>query len=145
MKEEQVVQLLRNIRHDFGNHLQVISGYLDLGRSDAIREYINSLVEEMAEERIIFNSQTPEAALYFYQQLLMARERGINMRFQDLQVSSIKVLEKHQEPLQSIIKAAAQADDKRLSVSVRESEPGKVQVFISMDGETEPVSVAVME
>jgi sensor histidine kinase regulating citrate/malate metabolism len=28
MNGEQVIQLLRQLRHDFGNHLQVISGYL---------------------------------------------------------------------------------------------------------------------
>lgn len=145
MKDEQVVQLLRQMRHDFGNHLQVISGYLDLGRSDEIRKYIQSLAEDMAEERVVFTSKTPEAALYFYQQLLMARERGIDMRYQDLSVSSVKVLEKYEEPLQSVMKVAAEADNRRLSVSVHESEPGKMLIYISIDGETEPVIVSVME
>jgi len=145
MKDEQVVQLLRQMRHDFGNHLQVISGYLDLGRLDEIRKYIHSLAEDMAEERIIFASRTPEAALYFYRQLLMARERDINMRYQDLSVASIKVLEKYEEPLQSVIKVAAAADNKRLSVSVHEGEPGNMLIYISLEGETEPVIVSVME
>lgn len=145
MKDEQVVQLLRQIRHDFGNHLQVISGYLDLGRSDEIRNYIHSLVEEMAEERVIFSSPTPEAALYFYQQLLMARERGINMRYQDLSVSSVEVLEKNEEPLQSVTKVAAAADYRPLSVSVHQGESGNILIYISIDGETDPVIISVME
>lgn len=145
MKDEQVVQLLRQIRHDFGNHLQVISGYLDLGRSDEIRNYIHSLVEEMAEERVIFSSPTPEAALYFYQQLFMARERGITMRYQDLSVSSVEVLEKNEEPLQSVIKVAAAADYRPLSVSVRQGESGNILIYISIDGETDPVIISVME
>ena len=65
MNGEQVIQLLRQLRHDFGNHLQVISGYLDLGRSAEVKRYIQSLAEEMGEERIIFETCSPDTAFIF--------------------------------------------------------------------------------
>lgn len=145
MKGEQVVQLLRQMRHDFGNHLQVISGYLELGRSDEVKRYIYSLAEEMAEERIIFTNKSPEAVLYLYQQLLMARERGIDLHFRDLSVASVDILEKHNEPLQSLIKVGAAADNRPVTVSLREGESGSILIYISVDGEEEPVIVSVME
>lgn len=145
MNSEQVIQLLRQLRHDFGNHLQVISGYLDLGRSDEVKKYIQSLAEDMAEERIIFEACSPDTALYFYHQLLLARERGLKMSYRDLSVSSVAALEKCQEPLQSVIKAAASADDSRITVSVHQSENGGILLYISTDEEQEPVVVTVME
>ncbi|HQD90104.1 MAG TPA: Spo0B domain-containing protein [Syntrophomonadaceae bacterium] len=145
MNGEQVIQLLRQLRHDFGNHLQVISGYLDLGRSAEVKRYIQSLAEEMGEERIIFETCSPDTAFYFYQQLLLARERGIKMRYQDLSVSSVAALEKNQEPLKSVIKAAASAGDGRITVSVHQSEDSGILLYISTEAEPEPIVVSVME
>lgn len=145
MNSEQMVQMLRHLRHDFGNHLQVISGYLDLGRGDEVKKYIRSLAEDMVQERIIFESCSPDAALYFYHQLLLARERGIKMSYQDLSISSIAALEKNQEPLQSVIKAAVLTENNAVTVSVHQSEKNSILLYISIDDEKEPVVVSVME
>ena len=106
MNDEQIVQILRQARHEWGNHMQVISGYLDLERADEVRRYIQSLAQELADEVIIFEKTSP-GGFYFYQQLLLARERGIKMSYQDLSVSSIETL-KNQEPLQSVVRQWAQ-------------------------------------
>jgi stage 0 sporulation protein B (sporulation initiation phosphotransferase) len=74
---QKTVDLLREIRHDFGNHLQVIMGYLDLGNPQQARKYIIKLIEEMAAERLIFESTDADTALYLYQQLLLSRELGV--------------------------------------------------------------------
>lgn len=145
MNGEKVIELLRHLRHDFGNHLQVISGYLELGRSDEVKKYIQTLALEMSEERVIFEDCSPEVAWYFYQQLLLARERGIKMRYQDLKVSSAAILEKHQEPLQSVVQVIERCGDNSLvSVSVSDSENGAL-LYISIDEQQEPLVVAVME
>lgn len=145
MNDEQVVQLLRRARHDWGNHLQVISGYLDLERADNVRRYIQSLAKDLSEETIIFENASPKVAFYFYQQLLLARERGIKMSYQDLSVSSTEALEKNQEPLRSVVKAVGSAEDSQVAVAVHQNDEGGIVIYISIDGEAEPVVVSVME
>jgi sensor histidine kinase regulating citrate/malate metabolism len=145
MTDEQIVQLLRQVRHEWGNHLQVISGFLDLERADDVRRYIKSLAQDLAEEVIIFEKSSPRVAFYFYQQLLLAREKGIKMSYQDLSVSSIDNLEKNQEPLQSVVKALGSAKDSQVAVAVHQSEKDGIVIYISIDGEPEPVVVSVME
>ena len=145
MTDEQIVQLLRQVRHEWGNHLQVISGFLDLERADDGRRYIKSLAQDLAEEVIIFEKSSPRVAFYFYQQLLLAREKGIKMSYQDLSVSSIDNLEKNQEPLQSVVKALGSAKDSQVAVAVHQSEKDGIVIYISIDGEPEPVVVSVME
>ena len=145
MNDEQIVQILRQARHEWGNHLQVISGFLDLERADDVRRYIRSLAQDLAEEVIIFEKSSPRVAFYFYQQLLLARERGIKMSYQDLSVSSIETLEKNQEPLQSVVKAVGSVEDSHVAVAVHQSDQGGIVIYISIDGEPEPTVVSVME
>jgi sensor histidine kinase regulating citrate/malate metabolism len=59
MNDEQIVQMLRQARHEWGNHLQVINGYLDLERADDVRSYIRSLAQDLADEVIIFEKTSP--------------------------------------------------------------------------------------
>lgn len=145
MTDDKFIEILRHMRHDFGNHLQVISGYLDLGRTEEVKNYIQSIVLENSEERLVFTACSPANALYFYEQMLEARESGIKLLFQDIDISSVELLEKHQEPLHSILQLAQNNRDTRLiNVSIRESGPG-VLLYLKPDNQEEPVIVSVME
>ena len=102
MDEQQTLDLLRRIRHDFGNHLQVMLGYIDLGKPDMSRQYMINLVNEMTAERLIFDKTNPEAALYLYEQLLLSRDLGVILRYDEIQLESKQLLMKHNEPLHSL-------------------------------------------
>ncbi len=102
MDEQQTLNLLRRVRHDFGNHLQVILGYIDLGKPALTRQYLINLVNEMAAERLVFNRANPEVALYLYEQLLLSRDLGVILRYDEIQLESIQTLMKNNEPLRSL-------------------------------------------
>lgn len=98
MDAAKTVELLRRIRHDYANHLQVISGYVDLARYQEVKDYIAAMVEEMSEERKIFESMECEAVLYLYEKVLSARDLGIILKYDELKISSARILENNYEP-----------------------------------------------
>ncbi len=108
MEASQMVSLLRRMRHDFANHLQVISGYVDMGWEERLASYIRSIITELNQERIIFEALEAEAALYFYEQLLMIKDMGIILIYEELDVQQLQILMASNEPANSI--AAMQAD-----------------------------------
>lgn len=88
MDAGEVVALIRRMRHDFGNHLQVISGYNELGRPDDIREYISEIIQEMSQERKMLELEDSELALFLYKQMLLADDLGIILRYKELSIDS---------------------------------------------------------
>lgn len=147
MEAEQAVDILRRLRHDFGNYLQVILGYIDLERPEQARKYILAVVEDLASERIVFENLEGEAALYFYQQLLTARDLGIILRYKELDSIPWTILQRKNEPfktLESISqKFRAMEDDPLVNLSLygiedgvkmlfdwQQPEPGRLEVFI---------------
>ncbi len=134
MEAEQMVDLLRRLRHDYGNHLQVIGGYLELGQPESVKEYLRTVMEEMSSERIIFDSLSGDAALYFYEQLSVARDLGIILRFEDLDLDSWEILKAKNEPYQSILALSKDTpkldDDTPVFLSLYEDKVG-VDMFFS--------------
>ena len=66
MQAQQMVNILRRVRHDFANHLQVISGYLDLGCPDKAQAYIGTLSYDLEAEGICFAIPEGGASIYYY-------------------------------------------------------------------------------
>jgi stage 0 sporulation protein B (sporulation initiation phosphotransferase) len=102
MDAAKTVQLLRKMRHEFGNHLQVLSGYLELQQPEKVKEYVNKLILAMRAERKIFEITEGEVTIYLYEQLLSARDAGLTMEYKDIRISNIKKLEQAGEPLKSL-------------------------------------------
>lgn len=98
MDAVKTVELLRRIRHDYANHFQVISGYIELGRYQEVKDYIAAMVEEMSEERKIFECMESEAVLYLYEKMLSARDLGIILKYDELKISNARILENNNEP-----------------------------------------------
>ena len=136
MEAGQMVSLLRRVRHDYANHLQVISGYLEMGWEGQLSDYIRSIVAEINQERMIFESVAPEAALYFYKQLLMIKDVGIIIVYEDLDITSTQMLQALNEPFNSIAAMLpdipAGDDDPVLYLSIHEDET-RINMFFSCD------------
>ncbi len=133
MESEQMIAILRRMRHDFGNYLQVILGYIDLNRPEKAKSYILNIVEELAVQRNIFESLESEAALYFYQQLLMARDLGIILKYKDLQILSWAILKKQNQPLNSLTSLLSEFkgidDEPVINLSLSEDQAGVTMLF----------------
>lgn len=79
MDAQKIIALIRNMRHDFGNHLQVILGYMDLGCLEEAKDYVYTVVKGMADDRTLFEQADAESALYLLNQGFLAKEMGIKI------------------------------------------------------------------
>ena len=138
MDAEYMVGLLRRMRHDFANHLQVISGYLQLDQPDQVQDYLQTLMAGLDAERIIFTSLPAPACLYFYEELLKAYDLGITLRFEDIDLKSWELLRANGEPGASLqlIKQeiSPPQDDQVVYLSIYEEEEGIDLLYSGGDG-----------
>ncbi len=136
MTAEFMVDLLRRVRHDFANHLQVISGYLQLGQPEQVQDYLRTILEDLAAERIVFQSLPGAASLYLYDQLLKAYDKGIALRFEDIELESWELLKANGEPASSLSiwqRELGAVDD--VYLSIYEDERGIDLLYSGGDGE----------
>lgn len=133
MEDAKVVDLIRRMRHDLGNYLQVIGGYAELGRTREISAYVGQINAGMISERLLFEKAVPEAALYLFQVLLFAHELGILLRYKDIQLQSHHRLIEQNQPYRALADIADQLndmdDDPEVQLSFTESEQGILMVF----------------
>jgi len=128
LEAKHSMEILRRVRHDFANHLQVISGYLELGRYQQVKEYIAEIVKDMAEEKKIFEAGlSAKEALYFFEKTLTARELGIILRFEELEVNSLDLSRLNHELDKALHELSSQ-------LKGREEEP-VVYLFLYNNGE----------
>lgn len=133
MEDSKVVELIRRLRHDMGNYLQVISGYADLGRLDEVKAYVAQISSIMASERVIFEKLAPPTSLYLFQVLLFAHELGIILKYKDLQLKGHQLLLKENEPYNALAQVADQLgevdEDPVVYLSLLEQAGGLLMVF----------------
>jgi len=102
LNNEDMVRVLRRVRHDYGNHLQVIMSYIDLGRYEMAKNYIVNVAENAAMERNLFEQATAPVALYLYDQMLTARDLGIILEYNEVRIDEVEPLQTHNEPYQTL-------------------------------------------
>ncbi len=112
MDMKGALKLVRRIRHDYGNHLQVISGYIDMDMPEKVKEYIRVIVEQMEAERSVFSLVDAETAMHFYWQVLKAIDTGIVLRYDDLDLENSQLFIENDEPFQSLIEVCRDIADK---------------------------------
>ncbi|MEA1961086.1 MAG: Spo0B domain-containing protein [Bacillota bacterium] len=137
METEKMIEILRRVRHDFANHIQVISGLEQMGMHERVQTYLAGVVEEMVHERVLFASLESESALYLYAQLLKIRDLGIIMRYEDLEFSSLEIMKNKNEPMASmaVLQTEVQTstdDETIVYVSIYE-DSGGIDLLISCD------------
>lgn len=59
MNEKEVIRLLNQYRHDVMNELQIIQGYLSIGKIDKVKDKVNSCIDKLNQERKLTNLNTP--------------------------------------------------------------------------------------
>jgi stage 0 sporulation protein B (sporulation initiation phosphotransferase) len=64
VEAKDIIQLLRLQRHDLMNDLQIVHGYLSMGKTDKVKSKVNNIIETLNKERILMNSNCPMFALW---------------------------------------------------------------------------------
>lgn len=62
MNSGDMMKVISILRHDFLNHLQVISGYLQLNKTDRAREYIREVTQNLQRLSKVMHLKVPEVA-----------------------------------------------------------------------------------
>lgn len=75
----ELIPLLRWQRHDFLNHLQVISGYIQLQKSDRALVYLRQAIDQMEQVGRIMRLLQPDLALIALTKIKGAAAKGINL------------------------------------------------------------------
>ncbi|MDD2586548.1 MAG: Spo0B domain-containing protein [Syntrophomonadaceae bacterium] len=149
MDAPKTVNLIRRIRHDFANDLQVILGYIDLNRPQEAKRYISEIIEEMAAQRTIFEKVEAEMALYFYQQMLLATELGVILRYEQIEIKTLNKLKELNEPYSSLASITGDfkyADDEPvIYLSLYEKDNTINMVFLCDRFEQNPVLRSIKE
>jgi|GEM_PF-307515 len=147
LEAEQMVDLLRRVRHDFANHLQVIGGYLDMGKPERVKEYLRTIIEDINSERIVFEALSGKGSLYFYDQILMAYDMGIILRYEDIDIDSWEILKASGEPCQSMAvlnkNRIGSEEDVAIYLSIYEDDGGIDMFFSCEEWEKSPVGIRV--
>lgn len=73
------IDLIRRQRHSFLNHLQVISGWLQLNRPEKSRQYLEQVVSRMAGESEPLKALPPELGLVSLELSLEAETYGVRL------------------------------------------------------------------
>ncbi|ABI68911.1 Spo0B domain-containing protein [Syntrophomonas wolfei] len=150
MEAKHSMEILRRVRHDFANHLQVVSGYLELGRCQQVKEYIAEIVMDMAEEKKIFEAGlSAKEALYFFEKTLTARELGIILRYEDLEVNSLDLSRLNHELDEALHELSSQLKGREeepvVYLSVYNSEEEITMLFSCTMLAQSPVKISIKE
>lgn len=82
MDEQAVLELFRRQRHNFMNHLQVLYGYAQLNRLDAMGDYFNRLVQNLVQQSQLNRLADPRLALTLLRWSIVAEDEGVDLKIE---------------------------------------------------------------
>ncbi|MDB4896799.1 MAG: Signal transduction histidine kinase regulating citrate/malate metabolism [Firmicutes bacterium] len=135
MEEREALELLRRQRHSLINHLQVVSGWLQLDRADRARQYLESVAARIAVEADSTRQFPPALALVALALSLDAETYGVAISWQAsepvaaLEGSQLVALEAQ---VSAAVQAASSAPEGARKVEVRIG-PGGIAVHTPSD------------
>lgn len=75
------IRILRAQRHDFLNHLQVLAGYIQLGKNKAALTHLKQVNAELTDLRAVSSLNMPEVALLLFIKREEALKHGITIKY----------------------------------------------------------------
>lgn len=89
---QETIKILRAHRHDFLNHLQVIMGYIQIGKPESALTYLKNINSELKDVRIISRLEMPEVAVLLFSKKEEALKHGITMKYHiNTDLSNVKI------------------------------------------------------
>lgn len=80
--ESVLLQFLRRQRHDFLNHLQVISGFIQLGQLERAMEYVQRVSRDLELPGAVFRIKVTEVAVFLLGHLIEAEDHQVEVRYE---------------------------------------------------------------
>ena len=100
---QKTLEAHRLIRHDFMNHLQVISGYIQLGQPEKVREYIKRVCGALERFKCLASIEAPFLqSLLVYFLCALGEKDSFNLEVQD----KISLKEEEDRDLAGLVGAA---------------------------------------
>ncbi|RKO67669.1 Spo0B domain-containing protein [Desulfofundulus salinus] len=130
MELKSLLEFIRLQRHDFLNHLQVISGFIQMNKGEKAREYLLEVARELERLAKIIHLQMPEATAAFLAALAGAANLQVEVDYDiqcnlaDCSVSGEQVgtaLETAFFQALSCL-SSPEVTNRRLEITLRESE-----------------------
>ncbi|MDQ0285510.1 sensor histidine kinase regulating citrate/malate metabolism [Desulfofundulus luciae] len=81
MELKSLLEFIRMQRHDFLNHLQVISGFIQMNRGEKAREYLLEVARELERLAKIIHLQVPEATAAFLAALAQGTDLQVEVDY----------------------------------------------------------------
>lgn len=96
--DEVLLELMREMRHDFNNHLSIIKGLVQLGKPEKAESYIGSLDQETESYHKLMHMKNPEFAAFLLKKINEMNQKGIeyhldiNSNLNDLNISAKQIV-----------------------------------------------------
>ncbi|MCL6456490.1 MAG: Spo0B domain-containing protein, partial [Gorillibacterium sp.] len=78
--EDDFLQILSIYRHEWMNHIQVLMGYIGLGKPDRIEEYVGKIKAKVHQESYLSKMGVPAVIVYYY--TFQANHRSLALEFE---------------------------------------------------------------
>ena len=127
---EQIIIELRAQRHDFQNHLVVISTLLQMGAYDNAMQYMSNMLSDVSSLFSIGTLKKPEIAAVLISKIDEANKKGIDVELditaslEDVQASAVDIVRILSNLIDNAIYELSQqpSPHKKLFVSIKENE-----------------------
>ncbi|MFC3039272.1 Spo0B domain-containing protein [Virgibacillus xinjiangensis] len=142
MEEKEVINVLQHYRHDLMNNLQVVQGYLTMGRSEKVKSKIESMLQDYKEESRLMGLKAPCFTLWvlrfdhLHSNLRM--KYRIKTESKDLSTADKVVTELCKKTVDWLREACEETRMYDIILEVTETEtPSRIQVSILLTGEVQ--------
>ncbi|WP_206207822.1 Spo0B domain-containing protein [Virgibacillus profundi] len=150
MVEKDVVQALQHYRHDLMNDLQIVQGYLSMGKADKAEAKVKEWMEYFNEERKLMSLKAPSFILWVIQ--FNSRYENFRLSYtihtenKDLQKIDEKLVEQCNHIMEDFINTSNDQElyNLKLKLSLTEN-PSKINVRICLDHEKENINSGNMD
>lgn len=88
---EAIYRLMRGVRHDYRNHLQVMAAYLNTEQYDKIKNYVKQLSHEMNQVDTIIRSGDTMIDALVNTKLSLAKEAGVQIEATAIAPSELSI------------------------------------------------------
>ncbi len=87
----EMITTLRSQRHDFLNHLQAVTGFIQLGKPEKALEYVDEVVKDICDEKGSEYTGELEFQALLSKMTAAAGEKGIRVEYQLMKAEDIKI------------------------------------------------------
>ncbi|WP_058302202.1 Spo0B domain-containing protein [Gorillibacterium timonense] len=89
-QDSRLLRILSIYRHDWMNHIQVLMGYIQLGKYERLADYVDKINGQVFQESYLVKMGVPELAVYYYN--FRADKRSLELEFEIEQEISLSRL-----------------------------------------------------